>query len=124
LKQYRVDDHELVKAYPFNTCVDSVIKTLDSKLAYVHLAMGSLHQICIDSQTVIKDYVEFYNHNYGTLKVTSDKYSLIMSEGTCVKKISIPDKKVVKDLGGITPQWITATQLAPGDQSLFVYDSG
>ena len=37
-------------------------------------------------------------------------------------KISIPDKGFVIELGGIIPDRITAIQLAPGDESLFVYD--
>ena len=124
LKQCRIDDHELVKSYPFQKDIISVITTFDSRHAFVGLTDGSLHQICIDSQTVIKDYgVNDGGDFVISMAVTRDNNFLItgLYTGT-IKKISIPNQKVVKDFDRICDWMIVNMQLAPGDESLSVYD--
>jgi hypothetical protein len=56
LLQYQLDDHTLAKIYHFDQGIWSVITTYDNKHAFIGLDSGSIHQICIDSHTMIKYY--------------------------------------------------------------------
>jgi hypothetical protein len=123
LKQYRVDDHELVKAYLFDSRVYSVITSFDSKHSFAGLEDGSLKQICIDSQTVIKDYGKINNMAITTMALTRyTKFLVSSSYDNRLIKISIPNQKVVTGFDVNFPDWIVTMQVAPGDESLFLYD--
>jgi hypothetical protein len=111
--------------YPLGTRIQSVITTFDRKHAFAGLVDGSLRQICIDSQKVIKNYGKVHETCIISIAVSRDNSFLITSgEDQRVLKISITHQKVVKDFGRICKQEIKFIQLAPGDESLFVYDNG
>jgi hypothetical protein len=93
-----VDDHELIKDYVFSEHISSLVTTLDSKHAFVGLSDGSLQQICIDSQVVIKEYGEFSLDPINSMAVTRDNNFLIAGHTSgAVSKISIPSQQLVKD---------------------------
>ena len=57
------------------------------------------------------------------MAVTRDNNFLITgSRDKCVKKISIRDQQVVKDFGEVCSNPIKTIQLAPGDETLFIYN--
>jgi WD40 repeat protein len=132
LRQYQIDGYEIVKEYQFNKWIKSMVTTFDNKRIFVGLNGGSLHQICIDSQRVIKDYGNVHTHDITSMAVTRDnnflitggldkrvkKISIIDQE----LKISIIDQELVKDFGKICFDWIQTIQLTPCDKRAFVYD--
>lgn len=67
MKQYRVNDHQLVKEYPFNEAISSVITTFDSKHAFAAKEDGFLHQISIDRKQVIKNYGEIHTDHINSM---------------------------------------------------------
>jgi WD40 repeat protein len=124
LKQYRVDDHKLVKEYPLKRGTRSVITTFDGKHAFVGLFDGSLHQICIDSQKVIKNYGKIQDTAINSMAVSRDnKFLIIGGFDQRILKISIPNQKVVKKFRKIMNCRTNTILLGPGDESLFVFDS-
>jgi len=76
LKQYRINDHELVKKYSFDELITSVVTTFDNKYVFVGM-YENLHQICIESQKVIKDYGAVHYHKIHLMVVTRDNKFLI-----------------------------------------------
>jgi WD40 repeat protein len=123
LKQYRVDDHELLKEYPLNYDIGSVVTTFDGKHAFVGLLDGFLQQICLDSKKVIKKYGKIHERGIHSMAVSRDNSFLITGGGDKrILKISIPKQKVVKHFAKIMNYPIVGIQLAPSDESLFVYD--
>jgi WD40 repeat protein len=123
LKQFRVADYELVKEYTFKSRIGSVVTTFDRKHAFVGISNGSLHQICIDSQKVIKNYGKIHSDPIISMAVSRDNNFLVTGgEDKRVTKISIPNQIVVKDYSKICHYSVAGIQLAPGDESLFVYD--
>jgi WD40 repeat protein len=123
LVQYRIDDHQFVRRYKLNYIIYSITTTLDSKHIFVGLPNGSLHQICIDSGKLIKDYGKIHDEPIFSMVVTRDNNFLITccSDET-VKKISITKQRVEKDFGQILGHSFRTMQLAPGDESAFVYN--
>jgi WD40 repeat protein len=120
--QHRVDDHQLVKKYDFRRPPSSLVTTLDSKHLFVGLYDGSLHQISIVRKKVIKSHHKIHEGEIYSMAVTRDNNFLFTcSDDGCVKKYSIPYERVLQDFDGICKQWITTIQLAPGEQTLFVY---
>lgn len=122
LKQYRTDDHELVKEYLFVEDVFSVVTTFDGKYAFAGISDGSVHQICVDSQTVIKDYGQIH-HNFSicTMALPRDNNFFITGgNDPHVRKTSIPNRKVVQGSDITIPNRIRTMQLAPGNEILFV----
>lgn len=100
-----------------------MVTTFDNKHIFVGLNGGSLHQICIDSHRVIKDYGNVHTHDISTMAVTRDNNFLITGGlDKRVKKISIIEQELVKDFGKICFDWIQSIQLAPCDKRAFVYD--
>jgi hypothetical protein len=124
LRQYRLDDHLMVKKYYFHRAIRSLVTTWDSKHAFVGLKDGSLHRICLDREKVIKNYGKITDEEIISMAVTRDSNFLIASgfDG-CLRKISITSQEVVKDFVGRCNIWIRIIELAPGDETLFVYDS-
>ncbi len=99
-----------------------MITTLDNKYAFVGLVGSSLVQICIDSQTIIKDYGEIHGDIIRSMAVTTDSNVLITyGDDMRVKKFSIESQEVVKDFP-LKYGYYQTIMLAPGDDSLFVYD--
>lgn len=99
-----------------------MITTPDNKYAFVGLVVSSLNQICIDSQTIIKDYGEINADIIRPMAVTTDSNSLItFGDDMRVKKISIESQEGVKD-SPLKFGYYQTIMLAPGDDSLFVYD--
>jgi hypothetical protein len=75
-----------------------VITTPDNKYAFVGLVGGSRVQICIDSQTIIKDYGEIHADIIRSMAVTTESnFMIICGDNMRVKKISIESQEVVKD---------------------------
>jgi hypothetical protein len=92
LKQYSVSSHKLIHSYPFDTSISSIITTLDSKHAFVGLTDGSLLQIYIFTQKVIKEYgIEDSGGDFIlAMAVTKDSKFLVIGYYTgTMKKISI-----------------------------------
>jgi len=100
------------------------VATFDNKHVFVGLHYGFLHQICLESQTVIKDYGQIHEAHISTMVVTRNNIFLITGcyDGH-LKMILIENQEVVKDFGKIGLDFITIIQLIPKDWSLFVYSS-
>lgn len=62
----------MVKQYEFDDLIILVITTPDNKYAFVGHVGSSLRQICIDSQTVVKDYGEIHADIIRSMAVTKD----------------------------------------------------
>jgi hypothetical protein len=62
---------------PLVTHIQSVITTFDRKHAFAGLTDGSLHQICIDSQKVIKNYGKVHETWIISIAVSRDNSFLI-----------------------------------------------
>ena len=131
LVQFRIDNYELVKTYRFGKDLQTVTATRDCKYVFVGFFDGSLNQICVESQTVTKDYGKIHVDRIMRLQVTRDnKYLITGNEGGEAKIIEIESQKIVKDFDQIGSEIdpeigyknVGTTQLARGDQSLFVYD--
>jgi hypothetical protein len=131
LAQFRIDTHELVKTYRFGKDPQTVTTSWDSKYAFVGHVDGSLTQICVESQTVTKDYGKIHSDRILRLAVTRDNNFLVTgNESGEAKIISIESQTIFREFDKIGGQiagdnlfWnIGATQLARGDQSLFPYD--
>jgi hypothetical protein len=72
LRQYQIDDHQLIKQYPFNCSIFSQITIVGNKHVFVDLQDGSLHQICIDSQAVFKDNGNIHDEPIDSIIVIRD----------------------------------------------------
>lgn len=84
---------------------------------------GSLYQIYIEIQTVIKDYGKIDNIPMISVAVARDNnFWVVYSQDDHVRKISITSQRVVKEFGKIYDNLIQAIALPPGDKSLFVFD--
>jgi WD40 repeat protein len=105
--------------------IRTVITTLDSKHVFVGLADGSLHQICIETRTVIKDYGVIHRNEIGTMVVTRDSDLLITgSYDLCARKFSIQNQEPIPDWrhDRIFFYRVATFRLTPDDQGLFVFD--
>jgi hypothetical protein len=122
LTQSRIDGHKFLKQYAFDDQISLVITTPDNKYAFVGLVVSSLVQICIDSQTIIKNYRKIHADIIRSMAVTTDSNFLItFGDNMPVKKISIKSQEVVKEFP-LKCGYYQTIMLAPGDDSLFVYD--
>jgi hypothetical protein len=123
LLQYRIDDPEPVKKYKFNVYILSAITTFDDRHVFVGLQGGFLHQICIESQIVTKHYGQIHDESIDSMAVTRDNIFLITwGADRRVKKIPVTTQQVIREFGNICQSCIQIIKLAPGDQSLFVYN--
>jgi hypothetical protein len=104
--QYRIDTGELVKKYGFDTKAWEMVLTCDSKYMFCHNGNspgpGNLHQICLKTQKVIK--------NYGQITRMSDITRMAFSRDNeflfvamiagqlgefCIKKFCIRNQQLV-----------------------------
>jgi WD40 repeat protein len=100
-----------------------VVTTFDGKHAFVGLFDGTLYQICIDSQKVIKNYGKIHDTAINSMAVSRDNKFLITGGfDQRILKISIPNQKVVKQFRKIMNYYTKTIHLGPGDESLFVFD--
>jgi WD40 repeat protein len=123
LRLYQLNNHKIVKKHHFPSAINSVITTSDNQWAFVGLQVGSICQISLDSHTVIKSCNKTTCQPIYSMAVTRDNNFLITggSDFFHVGKISIKSQEVVKDFCRKDRMFIKTIQLAPGDQSLFVY---
>jgi hypothetical protein len=135
LAQFRIDNYELVKTYRFGKTLQTVTVTWDSEYVFVGFFDGSLNQICVEKQTVTKNYGMIHSDRIMRLQVARDNSFLITgNESGEAKIIEIESQKIVKDFDRIGSEIdpnnfnfnegfnVGTTQLARGDESLFVYE--
>jgi hypothetical protein len=123
LIQYRIDDHELVKEYPLEALIFSVVTTYDNRHVFAGQESGSVHQICIETQKVIKCYPGIDDTTIYSMTVTRDSEWLITCNASGKgRKISIGNQQPGKDFRKICKASISNIVVAPGDENLFVYD--
>ena len=99
MKQYRVDDHKLVKVYLFRQAITTVITSFDRKDAYVFMEEECLKHICIDSQTVTKLYGKvFANEGYSITVTRNNKFVITGDWVGHGRKISVPNGILSKEI--------------------------
>jgi hypothetical protein len=75
-----VGNHQLVKKYTFNGSISALVTTFDNNYVFVSISDGSLQQICIDSQRIIKDFGGIGGIKINSMAVTRDNKFLITGD--------------------------------------------
>jgi DNA-binding beta-propeller fold protein YncE len=100
LEQWHIKTHTRVKKYIFNSQNKSVATTFDNKHVFVGLQDGSLWQICVKGQTVIRDYGKILEFGITSIAVTRDgQFLVVAGHGAYLAKISIGRGEIVKNFG-------------------------
>jgi hypothetical protein len=102
-----IDDHELVTEYPLEALVFSLVTTYHNRHVFTGQESGTVHQICIETQEVIKCYPGIDDTTIYSMAVTRDNEWLITCNASGKgRKISIGNQKPGKDFGKIYKAFI------------------
>jgi WD40 repeat protein len=121
--QHEINDPFNKKSYNFDRYTQTVITTYDNKWAFVAFIDGSVSQICLDTQKIIKTYSLVHNYYIKTNAGTRDnKYLITASNDKRIRKLSIETGQ--HDTGFYTGPYqdqLWEIQLALDAKSLFVW---
>ena len=80
LRQFSVQNHSLVKAYILRGYISSIAITPDNKHVFIGSHKGTLVQMCIETQEVIKDYGRLHCAPICSMVVTGGSEFLVTTD--------------------------------------------